>query len=81
MCHAKDKREKRARWDLVGTLEQCIAFQCSKYLKEVLAFMGLPNKSFFCGGGLGWEKHFFGLLVTALLVLPLGLIQFARKAF
>ncbi len=37
-------------------------------LKEVLAYMGLANKYFSWGGWERGGKHFFGLLVTALLV-------------
>jgi hypothetical protein len=46
----KRQRRERARWDVVGTLEQCIAFQCSKYLKKCWLLWALQTHPFLGGG-------------------------------
>jgi len=57
------KGQMGCSWN-IGTM-QC--FPMLQVLKEVLAYMGLANESFSGGRGEVGGKHFFGLLVTALL--------------
>jgi hypothetical protein len=47
----KRQRRERARWDVVGTLEQSIAFQCYKYLKKCWLLWALQTNPFLGEGG------------------------------
>jgi hypothetical protein len=51
----KRQRRERAKWDVVGTLEQCIAFQCSKYFKKCWLIWALQTNPFMGGEGRGGE--------------------------
>jgi hypothetical protein len=65
MEKTKERKDKMGcSWN-IGTIH---CFPMLQVLKEVLAYMGLANKYFSWGGWERGGKHFFGLLVTALLV-------------